>query len=95
MGNPITCPFHYMNGADAFYGWPKNDEYEALRAKWPDVATLEERQALARKMQVIWWDFVGGVMLGNLKQPWARSKRLTGLIEVPNLRFPMWNMEKT
>ncbi|MER8905896.1 ABC transporter substrate-binding protein [Mesorhizobium sp. M0772] len=94
FGNPIGCSVLHANGEDAFYGWPKNDEYEALRAKWADVATLEERQALARKMQGIWWDFVGCIMLGKVLAPVARSKALTGLIEGPNTRFPIWNMEK-
>ncbi|MFC0810488.1 ABC transporter substrate-binding protein, partial [Ensifer sp. P24N7] len=70
-----------------------NDEYEALRAKWPDVETLEERKALAREMQRIWWDFVGDIRLGHYLWPIARRKTLTGLIEMPQ-RVAMWNMQK-
>jgi len=81
------------NGEKAWYGWPKSDEYEALRAKWVDVETLEERQSLARKMQAEWWDFVGSVQVGQIFTPSARNSKLIGLISMPGL-IPMWNMRK-
>ncbi|RWA59780.1 MAG: ABC transporter substrate-binding protein [Mesorhizobium sp.] len=93
LGNPFATPMLLANGDNAWYGWPKNEEYEALRAKWPNVATLEERKDLARKMQGIWWDFVGDVRLGKFVQPIAHRKTLTGLIGMPQL-VPMWNMQK-
>ncbi|CDX53655.1 putative peptide ABC transporter periplasmic-binding protein y4tO [Mesorhizobium plurifarium] len=92
-GNPFDTPLLSANGDKAWYGWPKSDEYEALRAKWLFVSTLEERKALARKMQAIWWDFVGDVRLGNYVSPIARRKTLTGLIGMPQI-VPMWNMMK-
>ncbi|MDX8463734.1 ABC transporter substrate-binding protein, partial [Mesorhizobium humile] len=94
LGNPIGSAFLHASGDQAWWGWPKNDQYESLRAKWADVGTLEERQALARKMQRIWWNFVGAVMLGEVVTPTAHRKQLTGLIEVPRSVVPMWNMQK-
>ncbi|WP_031355648.1 ABC transporter substrate-binding protein [Mesorhizobium sp. LSJC265A00] len=93
LGNPLTDPLLAANGDEAWYGWPKSDEYETLRAKWADVATREERKALARRMQGIWWDFVGDVRLGKYIAPIARRKTLTGLIGMPAI-IPMWNMQK-
>ncbi|MBP1888354.1 ABC transporter substrate-binding protein [Sinorhizobium mexicanum] len=93
FGNPISLPLLAANGVD-YYGWPKNDEYEALRAKWVEVETLEERQALARAMQRLAWDFVGTVMLGQHIEPIARRKSLIGLVHVPSAVYPMWNMQK-
>ncbi|CDX11480.1 putative peptide ABC transporter periplasmic-binding protein y4tO [Mesorhizobium plurifarium] len=93
VGDPIGAVFLSANGEKGWYGWPKNDEYEALRAKWPDVETLEERKALARDMQRIWWDFVGDVYLGQTLRPIARRKTLSGLIEMPAY-IAMWNMQK-
>ncbi|MER8412990.1 ABC transporter substrate-binding protein [Mesorhizobium sp. M1342] len=93
QGDPIAAPFLSANGDKAWYGWPKNEEYEALRAKWADVDTLEKRKVLARKMQRLWWDFVGDVRLGQIIAPKARRKTLTGLIEMPQL-IAMWNMQK-
>ncbi|MES0101718.1 ABC transporter substrate-binding protein [Mesorhizobium sp. M0019] len=86
----VTLP---MNGEKAWFGWPQNDEYEALRTKWADVETLEERKVLARKMQRIWWDYVPEVLLGQHVSPIARRKTLTGLIGMPGLIL-MWNMQK-
>ncbi|NRP75639.1 Dipeptide-binding protein DppE [Ensifer psoraleae] len=94
FGNPLDIPALLANGDDAWYGWPKNDEYEALRAKWGDVDTLQERQALAREMQRLSWDFVGTVMLGHYVSPVARRKSLTGLVSVLSVVYPMWNMQK-
>ncbi|MET3524585.1 ABC transporter substrate-binding protein [Mesorhizobium abyssinicae] len=91
--NPNESPMFTANGEKAWFGWPKNDEYEALRAKWVDVESLEERRAMARKMQQLYWDFVGGVFLGVYTTPIARRKELTGLIGMPNF-VPMWNMQK-
>ncbi|MBM2716080.1 ABC transporter substrate-binding protein [Mesorhizobium caraganae] len=92
QGNPIGAVY-LAAGEKGWFGWPQNDEYEALRAKWADVETLEERKALAGKMQHIWWDFVGDVRLGQIVKPIARRKTLTGLIEMPQL-IAMWNMQK-
>ncbi|MEX2746096.1 ABC transporter substrate-binding protein [Rhizobium mongolense] len=93
LGDPIGSPFLSASGDKAWFGWPKNDEYEALRSKWPDVDTLEQRKELARKMQRIWWDFVGDIRLGQRVHPSARRRTLTGLIEMPQ-RVALWNMQK-
>ncbi|UVC15386.1 ABC transporter substrate-binding protein [Mesorhizobium onobrychidis] len=92
-GEPMTTSHLALNGEKAWYGWPQNDEYEALRAKWADVETVDERKALARKMQGIAWDYVPEVLLGQFTAPIARRKTLTGLIGMPDI-VPMWNMEK-
>ncbi|WP_027163765.1 ABC transporter substrate-binding protein [Mesorhizobium sp. WSM1293] len=94
MGDPISNVLLSANGDKAWYGWPKNDEYEALRARWADVATLDERKALAREMQRSWWDFTGFVLLGQSVRPIAHRKTLTGLLDTPGGYLPMWNMAK-
>ncbi|MDX8522831.1 ABC transporter substrate-binding protein [Mesorhizobium dulcispinae] len=93
QGDPLTALFLNASGDKAWFGWPHNDEYEALRAKWVDVGTLEERKALARDMQRVFWSFVGDVRLGQTVSPVARRKTLTELIEMPQ-RLAMWNMQK-
>ncbi|ESY46373.1 MULTISPECIES: ABC transporter substrate-binding protein [unclassified Mesorhizobium] len=94
FGDPIAAPYLIANGDKGWYGWFKSDEYEALRAKWPDIGTLEERQTLAREMQRAWWDSVGFVYIGQTIGPIARRKTLAGLIEMP-VWTAMWNMQKT
>ncbi|WP_245329406.1 ABC transporter substrate-binding protein [Bradyrhizobium canariense] len=93
QGDPIAAPFLAGNGEKAWYGWPMSDEYESLRAKWPDLQTLEQRKTMARNMQRAWWDFVGDVRLGQIVSPILRRKSLNGLIGMPQL-VPMWGMEK-
>jgi peptide/nickel transport system substrate-binding protein len=94
MSDPTSQIFMNAGGDKAWYGWPKNDEYEALRAKWPDVKTLAERKELARQMQRVWWDFVGDVRLGQELRPVGRRKNLTDLIGMPINRVAIWNMKK-
>ncbi|MER9457339.1 ABC transporter substrate-binding protein [Mesorhizobium sp. M0478] len=94
MGDPISNVLLAANGDKAWYGWPKNDEYEALRATWANVPTSEERKALARKMQKIWWDFAGYALIGQIIAPIAHRKTLTGLLDTPGGYLAMWNMEK-
>ncbi|TIN04018.1 MAG: ABC transporter substrate-binding protein [Mesorhizobium sp.] len=91
--NPHVNVTMAANGEKAWYGWPKFDEYEALRAKWPMIETIEERQALARRMQKTYWDEVGTVLLGQFFQPIARRRSLTDLIGMPEV-LPLWNVRK-
>ncbi|RUV40488.1 ABC transporter substrate-binding protein [Mesorhizobium sp. M1A.T.Ca.IN.004.03.1.1] len=90
--DPVGNPTLSANGENGWTGWPKNDEYEALRAKWADVDRAE-RKALASKMQQLQWDFVGTVFLGEAVSPTASRKALTGLIPFPDCT-PLWNMQK-
>ncbi|BAV52925.1 dipeptide/oligopeptide ABC transporter substrate-binding protein (plasmid) [Mesorhizobium loti] len=92
-GDPTATESLGASGEAGWFGWPKSAEYEALRAKWADVQTIEERKALASKMQQLAWDLAGTVFLGRVVSPIARRKTLTGLIGMPEL-VPMWNMEK-
>ncbi|MGY3238225.1 peptide/nickel transport system substrate-binding protein [Bradyrhizobium sp. USDA 4448] len=91
LSDPIGTPLLVADGEKGWFGWPKNNDYEALRAKWADTPTVGERQALARKMQGLWWEFGGTVLLGQTFTPIARRKTLTGLIQMP-AQVAMWNM---
>lgn len=91
---PVANITMVANGESAWYGWPNNDEYEALRAKWSDAGSLDERKTLARKMQQVYWEsVVGSVLLGQYSNPIARRKTLTGLI-APLDSVAMWNLQK-
>ncbi|TIM16796.1 MAG: ABC transporter substrate-binding protein [Mesorhizobium sp.] len=90
--DPIGNPTLSANGENGWAGWPKSDEYEALRAKWPNV-NPPERKVLARKMQQLAWDFAGTVFLGEAVSPTASRKAITGLITFPDCH-PLWNMHK-
>ncbi|MBX4917470.1 ABC transporter substrate-binding protein [Rhizobium bangladeshense] len=94
FGDPTTAAWMAMNGEESWFGWPESAEYEALRAKWPDVETLEERQALAREMQQVWWNYASLISLGQVVSPVAYRKDLTGLVGLKTGNVPMWNMQK-
>ncbi|MBY5405784.1 ABC transporter substrate-binding protein [Rhizobium leguminosarum] len=89
----ITNPILQMNGVKGWYGWPQSDDFELLRTKWADLETLDERKQVALKMQRIWWDYVPQVPLGQVVQPIARRKTLTGIVSFPSY-VPFWNMQK-
>ena len=91
--DPIGLATFQANGENAWYGWPKSDEFEALRAKWADAGTLEEQKTLARQMQRVWWDFVPTVLLGRYLQPQAYRANVKGFIGMPEI-IPFWNVEK-
>ncbi len=91
--NPFTVSTLAANGPDAWFGWPNNPQYEALRRKWVTAATLKERQQLAREMQRIAWDDVFFVKLGVFFRPVAYRSNLRGMIKMPSV-IPFWNVEK-
>ncbi|MET4022077.1 ABC transporter substrate-binding protein [Bradyrhizobium sp. S3.2.12] len=95
FGEPLATATLSAAGDKAWVGWPHNEEYEALRAKWADAETVQQRQELARQMQKIWWDFVGFVFLGRSIEPAAHRKSLTGLVQTPMNYLPMWSMQKS
>jgi len=92
-GDPLATSFLLANGQKAWYGWPQNDEYESLRTSWAEAGSLDERKAIARKMQREWWDFVGAVLLGQVTRPTAHRKTVTGFIGIPEI-IPFWNVQK-
>lgn len=94
FSNPVGSSFFLANGEDAWFGWPKSDEFEALRAKWPDAATPEDRKKLARDMQAVWWDFVGAVFLCRSLRASAWRSNLKDVIATPAEWLVMWNMQK-
>jgi len=91
--NPLGSVLFVMNEAQGYYGWPKSDEFEALRAKWPNTET-HARMELAREMQRIWWDYVPQVFLCQTLAPSARNKSLVDMINSPSPERAIWNMQK-
>ena len=58
---------------------------------WPP--TLDERKAIARKLQENAWNYVPHALLGQWVPPVARRDNLSGLIPMP-AHVPFWNIEK-
>ena len=92
-GEPLTTSYLLASGDKAWYGWPKIDTYEALRDHYADAETLDARKDIARKMQELWWEYVGAVNLGQRQSPVAHRKNVTGFIGIPEI-VPLWNVQK-
>jgi peptide/nickel transport system substrate-binding protein len=92
--NPIGFVAHTANGEAGWFGWPKDDLHEKLRDDWALAATLDERKAVARKLQENAWNFVPMALLGQWAPPVAHRANVDGFIPIP-AHVPFWNVEKT
>ena len=92
--DPIGLATFQANGDKAWYGWPKSDEFEALRAKWITAAGMDQQKALAKQMQQVFWDFAPTIICGSYVQPVAYRANTKGWIGMPEI-LPFWNVEKT
>ncbi|HTS94183.1 MAG TPA: ABC transporter substrate-binding protein, partial [Stellaceae bacterium] len=82
IGNPILLAAHAATGDNAWFGWPKNEQYEELRNQWALADTLEERKKIAEKLQQLAWTFVPQLYYGQWIQPAAMRKNINGVIPV-------------
>ena len=56
--------------------------------------TLDERKAVARKLQENAWTYVPMALLGQWAPPVAMRANLRGFLPIP-AHVPFWNVEKT
>ena len=81
------------NGDGAWFGWPKDDQLEALRTQWLNAADVAERQGIAAKMQEHAFAVVPYIPTGQFVNQTAYRKNIKGIVQTPAL-FVMWNVEK-
>ena len=81
------------NGERAWFGWPKNDLQEKLADDWVAAETLDQRKAIAAKMQENAWDYGHHAWLGQFFRTSAWRKNVKGIIGMPEV-FAFWNIEK-
>jgi len=92
MLNPWLNPPLPANGEKAWFGWPKDDEIEALRKACLKASDNEVRQEIAAKIQERAFETVPYIPTGQYLPKTAYRKNLTGVINAPALF--MWNVEK-
>jgi peptide/nickel transport system substrate-binding protein len=92
INSPLISPMLNGRGDNAWFGWPKDDKLEALRAEFIAADTAEKQKEVAVTIQKHTLDDVVYVPLGQYLAPQARSNKLTGMIPSPVPVF--WNMEK-
>ena len=62
--DPVSNPAIRGTGKLGWFGWPTNDTLEKLRQDWLFAATLQERQAICRDIQVQVMEHVPYIPLG-------------------------------
>ena len=87
----ISLPLR-ADGDRAWFGWPKDDKIETLRAEWLKADTFEERKKIAVAIQERAFEFVPYIPTGQWLSKTAYRKGIEGIITGP--AFFMWNVEK-
>lgn len=94
VGVPVHL-FHQANGERAWFGWPSDSKLEELRFRWAVADTLEERKRLAEQIQEEGWNYVPHVWFGQWVSPALMRANIKGMLSLPGVISPWWNVEKT
>lgn len=68
------------NGKAAQFGWPTSDKMEALRNAWFDAQSAEDQKRIAEQMQVLAFEEVPYIPLGQSIPPTAYRRDITGVL---------------
>ncbi|RWJ05742.1 ABC transporter substrate-binding protein [Mesorhizobium sp.] len=92
MWDPATHLGLRSNGEAGWFGWPKDDEIENLRAEFTKELDLEKRKEIARQIQLRALETVPYIPIGEFDLLRAINKELQGVIvyDVP----VYWNISK-
>jgi peptide/nickel transport system substrate-binding protein len=94
VSSPMTHTAIPMSCEKAWFGWPCDASFEALRKEWAFAPDLEKRKALAETMSRRAYEVVPYVPFAQWRNPVAyRSDRLSGVVPVASVPV-MWNIEK-
>ena len=94
--DPSTNVMLRANGENAWFGWPTDEgpgSLEELRTQWLKATDLEDRQAIAEKIQKRAFEVVPYIPTGQNFVKTAFRKNVKGYKPAPALF--MWNLEKT
>jgi peptide/nickel transport system substrate-binding protein len=94
ISNPLTSLPLNASGASAFAGWPDDKDIQALRVRFAEAASLNDRKRIAAELQKLALERVIYVPLGQIATPAAWSSKLTGVLDGPAVPY-FWNMDKS
>ena len=80
------------NGDKAWFGWPKDDKLEELRAQWLKATSMDDRKKIAAAIQQRAFEVVPYLPTGQWLPKTAYRKNLKGLLQAP--AYLMWSVEK-
>ena len=81
------------NGAKAWFGWPDDEELEALRTAWFDAPDLPAQKAIAEQVQMRALETLPCIPLGQIFQPTAFRSDIQDHVKAP---FPLfWSVNRS
>lgn len=92
MMEPMSHLGLRSNCEKAWFGWPCDEQIEAMRARFANLSDVEERKALAQKIQLRAVKTVPYVPIGLQYQIRAHRANLTGLLTPPAPVY--WNVRR-
>lgn len=92
VASPANHPPLRGNGLKGWFGWPTSPRLESLRDAWFDAPDLAAQKKICEEMQMIAWDEVPYVPLGQWFNPTAFRADLKDVVPSP---FPVfWGAHK-
>ena len=92
VASPMTNVYLASNCEQAAAGWPCDKEIETLKDDFAHAATLDERKAIAEKIQLRAMEFVPYVPVLQTPTMMAMRKGFSGLAQTPFVVY--WGVEK-
>jgi peptide/nickel transport system substrate-binding protein len=92
LGVPTIHLFLRANGPGAWFGWPQDDQIEALRAQWLDAANEAESKRIGDALNARAMEVLPYIPLGYYWQPSAWRRNVTGAFRASATVF--WNISK-
>jgi peptide/nickel transport system substrate-binding protein len=81
------------NGLQGWFGWPTDAPMEAMRDEWLEAPDLAAQQAIAQRMQILAFQNVPFLPLGQFYFATAVSTRLSDFVRWPTPLF--WGLRKS
>ncbi|WP_408904026.1 ABC transporter substrate-binding protein [Rhodopila sp.] len=91
MFNPAVDTSIRGNGPNGWLGWLEAPKLEQLRDAWIQAPDVPTQQKIAREIQAAFFDILPYYPLGQLLQPTAYSKSITG---IPFGFVQFWNVKR-
>jgi peptide/nickel transport system substrate-binding protein len=91
MFNPGVHQSLRGHGQQAWFGWPTIPRIEELRAQWFEATDLEAQKRIAREIQLMAFEEVPYLPLGQYFQATAYRRGLTGVLKGLPL---FWNVQR-
>ena len=80
VANPASHLPLRGNGLDGWFGWPTDKEMESLRDQWFDAPDLAAQKAICDRMQVLAFEHVPFLPVGQRFLPTAARDSLEGIV---------------